>query len=64
MNPHDTPCAVALNGPGGQAADISIPPLVGKVYQSASVAERGRLLEQLLRPLGALPLLAMANGVF
>lgn len=38
--------------------------LVGKVYQSAPLAERGFLIRQLIQPLGILSLLAVANGVF
>lgn len=38
--------------------------LVGQVYETAPAAARSRLLEQLLRPLGVLALVALANGVF
>jgi hypothetical protein len=38
--------------------------LVGKVYQTAPLAERGFLIRQLMQPLGLLSLLAVANGVF
>ena len=38
--------------------------LVAAVYEEAPAAERKRLLEQLLRPLGLLSLLAVANGIF
>lgn len=41
-----------------------VPALVGQVYQEASAAERGRLLEQLVRPLGLLSLVAVARGIF
>ena len=50
--------------PIGQASDITIPELVAEVYESAPPAERGHLLEQLLRPLGALSLVAIADGIF
>lgn len=49
---------------GCQAADLSIPELVGQVYDGAPASERGRLLEPLLRPLGLLSLVAVAGGVF
>jgi hypothetical protein len=49
---------------GCQAAEISIAELVGQVYEAAPATERTRLLEQLLRPLGVLALLAVADGVF
>ena len=44
--------------------EIEVANLVGEVYETAPPTERGRLLEQLLRPLGALSLVAVANGVF
>jgi hypothetical protein len=49
------------------ASDIVTPrisELVAAVYESSPPDERGRLLEPLLRPLGLLSLLAVANGVF
>jgi hypothetical protein len=45
-------------------AGNSVPVLVGKVYEVASPMERGRLLEHLLKPLGVLALVAIANGIF
>jgi hypothetical protein len=38
--------------------------LVGQFFTSIPLAERARLLEPLLRPLGVLSLVAVANGVF
>jgi hypothetical protein len=38
--------------------------LVGKVYASAPVPVQTRLLEQVLRPVGVLSLIAIANGIF
>jgi hypothetical protein len=64
MNPHEIPTAVAANEPAFRAADFAIPHLVGQVYEAAPLAERGHLLEQLLRPLGVLSLLAVAGGIF
>lgn len=58
----ETPAAVTV--PAGQASEASIPELVGDVYESAPPDERGRLLEQLLRPLGALSLFRIAGGIF
>lgn len=43
---------------------VSIPRLVGQVYQVAPPVERVRLLEHLIRPLGVLSLAVVANGVF
>jgi hypothetical protein len=45
-------------------APDALPTLVAQVYAEAPLAERGRLLEQLLKPLGLLSLAAVANGVF
>lgn len=47
-----------------QVREITIPQLVAEVYEAAPEAERGHLLEQLLRPLGVLSLVAVAGGVF
>ena len=44
--------------------DISVPQLVAEVYAEAPATERGHLLEQLLRPLGVLSLVAIADGIF
>jgi len=38
--------------------------LVGKVYEIAPAPIQVRLLEQLLRPVGVLSLIAIANGIF
>jgi hypothetical protein len=43
---------------------VSLPQLVGEVYEAAPVAVRSRMIEQLLRPLGVLSLAFVANGVF
>lgn len=47
-----------------QVSELSVAQLVGQVYETAPPAERKRLLEHLLRPLGVLSLVAVANGVF
>jgi hypothetical protein len=41
-----------------------LPELVAKVYAAAPPADRRRLLEHLLKPLGLLSLVAVANGAF
>lgn len=80
MNPTDLDLSraatvAALGGPGAallagvnqgdsQSDEMMIPRLVGQVYEAAPAIERGRLLEQLLRPLGLLSLAAIADGVF
>lgn len=43
---------------------LPIPQLVGAVYQTATPADRGRLIEALVRPLGLLCLAAVSSGVF
>ena len=47
-----------------QVSELSVAQLVGQVYETAPPAERKRLLEHLLRPLGVLSLVAVANGIF
>ena len=48
----------------GPLPEISIAQLVGQVYEAAPLAERSRLLEHLMQPLGVLSLVAIANGIF
>jgi hypothetical protein len=45
-------------------SEEAIPALVAEFYESAPVAERCRIIETLLRPLGLLSLAAVANGIF
>ena len=52
------PNADLLDDPG------AVPALVGALFEAAQPAERGRLLEYLLPPLGVLALVSVANGVF
>lgn len=52
-----------LEGPAFPS-DTAIARLVGEVYEGAAPPERGRLLEQLLQPLGVLSLFAVAGGLF
>ena len=47
-----------------QVSEITIAQLVGQIYESAPPAEQSRLLEYLLKPLGVLSLVAVANGIF
>ena len=46
------------------ADDMTIPELVGKVYDCAPATERCRILEYLMKPLGVLALVAICNGMF
>lgn len=48
----------------GATGEVSLPHLVGKVFESAPAAERSRLLEHLMRPLGVLSMAVVANGIF
>jgi len=64
MNSNDTPTTALPFTHGREVSDKSIAQLVGRVYELAPPAERRRLLEQLLKPLGVLSLVAVANGIF
>ena len=44
--------------------ESAIPQLVAQVFETAPPDFRRHLLEQLLRPLGVLALVAVANGIF
>lgn len=56
--------AIVLAKSGVQTSDVSVAELVAQVFEAAPAAERSRLLELLLRPLGALSLVTVAGGVF
>lgn len=58
--PHSDPAVE----PAEQTAEIVIPRLVADVYETATEDDRAHLLEQLLRPLGVLSLVAIAGGIF
>jgi hypothetical protein len=58
------PASTAQPESACQVRDLSIPELVAEVIVAAPPADRGRLLAQLLRPLGLLSLFAVAGGVF
>jgi hypothetical protein len=64
MEPHDNPSPVAWDASGREASDISVAELIGQAYASASETQRGLLLEELLRPLSVLSLMAVADGIF
>ncbi len=64
MNPQQESNDAVPSEAVGQATDLTIPELVAEVYEAAPAAERGRLIEQLLRPLGVLSLVAIADGIF
>lgn len=64
MNPNDTQEVPALKELGCQPSEIQIAQLVAQVYEAAPPALRISLLEQLLKPLGILSLMAIADGIF
>src|SRR5258706_1356322 len=64
MNDHDDPGAAVPSAGGCEATDMTIPELVGKVYDTAPPTERCRMLEYLMKPLGVLSLVAVCNGIF
>lgn len=67
MNPEQPshrPVLSPTNESAPLATDEAIALLVGEVYEAAPLAERGRLLDQLLQPLGVLSLFAVAGGLF
>ncbi len=64
MNIVQDPVALP-EAPADEAAlDCLIAELIGDVYQAAQQDARLRLLDHLLRPLGALAVLGVAQGVF
>lgn len=54
----------ASPSPEPTSDETAIPTLVAQVYESAPTDDRRRLVETLLRPLGVLSLVAIANGIF
>ena len=63
MSSHDRSDA-APSSADIHAAHVGIPQLVGRIYDAAPMAERRRILEHLLRPLGALAVVGVCNGIF
>lgn len=64
MNQQREPHSAAPGELPGETTQISLPHLVGDVYESAPASERSRLLEHLMRPLGVLSMAVVANGIF
>jgi hypothetical protein len=64
MPTHDDSIAAPSYHPHYRGSAPTIAQLAGQVYEAAPAAERCRLLEHLMRPLGALSLVGVANGVF
>ena len=64
MNSLNAAPEVASNKSDCHPPERLIPQWVADVYECAPAVERGHLLEQLLRPLGVLSLVAVAGGIF
>lgn len=64
MKPQQTHRQAQLAQPDAPVSEADIAQLVGQVYAIAPPTIRKRLLEHLLKPLGVLSLVAIANGIF
>lgn len=64
MNNPDTTAIQSASPAPGQPSPSPIAHLVAQVYENSPPALRSRLLEHLLKPLGVLALVAVANGIF
>lgn len=64
MNPILTPNPLRATERASQVTNSSIAQLVGEVFDSAPLADKSRLLSHLMKPLGLLSLVAIANGIF
>lgn len=64
MNPIPSTVLGAPSVPDTSMTESNIAQLVGEVYAAAPLAERRRLLAHLIKPLGILSLMAVANGIF
>ncbi|MDP3616743.1 MAG: hypothetical protein Q8R49_02820 [Rhodoferax sp.] len=64
MNTHNAHTTPTAGEPAGAVSETAIAQLVAQVYETAPPAVRSRLLEHLLRPLGVLSLVAIADGIF
>ena len=64
MNPQENADTAFPNQLPGQETGVTIPQLIGRVYEVAPPVERCRMLEHLMRPLGVLSLVVVANGIF
>jgi hypothetical protein len=64
MKPIPAPITPPLASVDCTATEAEIAQLVGQVYAIAPPTVRTRLLEHLLKPLGVLSLVAIANGIF
>jgi len=64
MYPNDIQNVPEMGDPGCQPSEMKIAQLVAQVYETAPTELRINLLEQLLKPLGVLSLVAIADGIF
>ena len=64
MKPDQYTAAMPHYVSGERAPETTVAQLMGQVYEAVPAAERCRILEHLMKPLGALSLVAVANGAF
>ena len=64
MNPSQLPLTPSADTTAAALTESAISQLVSEVYVAAPPAEKSRLLAHLMRPLGVLSLVAIANGIF
>lgn len=64
MNSKETSETLQLEELTSPVSQDTIAQLVGQVYESVPPAEQSRLIEFLLKPLGVLSLVSVANGIF
>lgn len=64
MHAHTSTPPLALREAESTLAESNLAQLVGEVYAAAPLTERARLLAHLIKPLGILSLMTVANGIF
>lgn len=64
MNVNPVAFNAAADDQDSRGAIPSVAQLVAQVYEAAPAADKSRLLEHLLRPMGVLALVAVADGIF
>lgn len=64
MHPSPISNLSSLTKPDSAKSEAAIAQLIGQIYETAPLAERSRLLGHLMKPLGVLSLVALANGIF
>ena len=64
MNTVPSNARFPLDSTHAPLTEAKLADLVGEVYAAAPAADRSRLLAHLIKPLGILSLMAVANGIF